>query len=140
MDTNVYFFDIGGTLGTFELSSQDPLVIKSFTPLPNVGSSLRRLRSVHRRLGIISDIGPVTGEAVQQVKSALAGAGLLSAFENELLLFGAKNSESIFRTAAATVGFSSRPNACAFVGENPNEREFALLAGLAALHPAVIIW
>jgi len=119
MDTNVYFFDIGGTLGTVELSSQDPLVIKSFTPLPNVGSSLRRLRSVHRRLGIISDIGPVTGEAVQQVKSALAGAGLLSAFENELLLFGTKNSESIFRTAAATVGFSSRPNACAFVGENP---------------------
>ena len=140
MDTNVYFFDIDGTLGTVELSSQDPLVIKSFTPLPNVGSSLRRLRSVHRRLGIISDIGPVTGEAVQQVKSALAGAGLLSAFENELLLLGAKNSESIFRTAAATVGFSSRPNACAFVGENPNEREFALLAGLAALHPAVIIW
>src|SRR5215469_13286368 len=72
MDTNVYFFDIGGTLGTVELSSQDPLVIKSFTPLPNVGSSLRRLRSVHCRLGIISDIGPVTGEAVQQVKSALA--------------------------------------------------------------------
>src|SRR5215813_366611 len=90
MDTIVYFFDIGGTVGTVELSSQDPLVIKSFTPLPNVGSSLRRLRSVHRRLGIISDIGPVTGEAVQQVKSALASAGLLSAFENELLLFGTK--------------------------------------------------
>ena len=94
MDTNVYFFDIGGTLGTVELSSQDPLVIITFTPLPNVGSSLHRLRSAHCRLGIISDIGPVTSEAVQQVKSALAGAGLLSAFENELLLFGAKNSKS----------------------------------------------
>jgi len=140
MDTNVFFFDIGGTLGTVDLISQDPLVIRSFTPLPNVGSSLHRLHSAHCRLGIISDIGPVTSQAVQQIKSALAGAGLLSAFENELLLFGAKNSESIFRRAVAAAGPSSRPNACAFVGENPNEREFALLAGLAALHPAVIIW
>jgi FMN phosphatase YigB (HAD superfamily) len=140
MDTNVFFFDIGGTLGTVELFSRDPLVVRSFTPLPNVESSLRRLRSAHCRLGIISDIGPVTSEAVQQVKSALAGAGLLSAFENELLLFGAKNSESIFRTAVATAGSSSHPNACAFIGENPNEREFAVLVGLAALHPAVVIW
>src|SRR5215467_2320421 len=90
MDTNVYFFDIGGTLGTVELSSQDPLVIRSFTPFPNVGSGLRRLGSAHCRLGIISDIGPVTSEAVQQVKSALAGTGLLSAFENGLLLFWCK--------------------------------------------------
>ena len=140
MHTNVFFFDIRGTLGTVELSSQDPLVIKSFTPFPNVGSSLGRLGSAHCRLGIISDIGPVTSEAVQQVKSALTSAGLLSAFENALLLFGAKNNESIFRTAVATAGSSSHPNACAFVGENPNERGFALLAGLAALDPAVVIW
>ena len=57
----------------------------------------------------------------------------------ELIFFGRKTSPAIFANAVRKCGRQHCANSCAFVGEDPAEREFALQAGLAALSPGVII-
>ena len=57
-------------------------------------------------------------------------------FEPNLLIYGEKNSPEIFRHAAQRAGSAATPGRCLYVGEDRNERSFALEAGFrVAPHP-----
>ncbi|MBP2315831.1 HAD family hydrolase [Azospirillum soli] len=131
METNVLFFDIGGTLADASALSGVTLTVR-----PNVLQSLQRLRSAGARLGIISNIGTLAPDAV---KAALTACGLMPYFEPALIVFGVKDAPAIFLDAALRAGLGDRPNRCAYIGESPEERDLAIQAGLAALAPGVVL-
>ena len=120
------FFDIGGTLGRVQFSTAGDKIdhIDVFTEVPEV---LRTLNDRGVGLGIISDPGPIGPNIV---KAALDAAGLLQFFDSSLIVFGVKDSTSIFLEAIGLAGQKHAPQNCLFVGENANERDFAQLAGL----------
>jgi len=129
METNklsTVFFDIGETLGSVRLSASADR-IERIDVFPQVPGILRALGTRGARLGIISNRGSI-GE--DQVKQALDEGGLLSFFDPALIIFGRKDSTAIFREAARLADRADAPQSCLFVGENPNERDFAALAGL----------
>jgi FMN phosphatase YigB (HAD superfamily) len=130
METDILFFDIGGTLADVELPNLKLL------PRAHVLDTLHRLRLAGCQLGIISDNGTTDPNAI---KNALGVCGLMAELAPELIFFGKKTSSTIFAESVRKCGRQDRANSCAFVGENPAERAFALQAGLAALSPDVII-
>jgi len=129
-ETDILFFDIGGTLADVEFS---PLKL---LPRPHVLDCLQRLKLAGCQIGIISDNGAIDPGAI---KNALTVCGLMEHLAPLLIFFGRKTSPAIFADAVRKCGRQHRANSCAFVGENPAEREFALQAGLAALSPSVVI-
>ena len=128
MAIDTVFFDIGQTLGVPSISPAGRL--ERLALFPGVADALAELRTLEVRLGIISNIGPVTDENVAAVREALADAGILDSFAPELLVFGAKDSPEIFTRAAALAGHENEPAKCAFVGETQAERDFAHTAGI----------
>src|SRR5215212_5031362 len=125
------FFDIGNTLGSARLSSRQRL--ERLDVYPQVPEVLRGLRDRGVRLGIVSNIGQETEENVRRV---LEEARLYDFFEPDLLVYGPKDSPDIFRRAAERAGHSSSPERCLYVGEDRDERGYALEAGFrVAPHP-----
>ncbi len=130
METDILFFDIGGTLADVELPGLKLL------PRPHVLDTLQRLGLAGCQIGIISDNGTIDPGVI---KSALNACGLTVHLVPELIFFGRKTSPAIFMESVRKCGRQRHANSCAFVGEDPAERAFALQAGLAALSPGVVI-
>lgn len=94
---------------------------------------LQELRRSGVRLGIVSNIGQETEENVRRV---LEEGQIYNLFEPNLLIYGEKNSPEIFRRAAEAAGNSATPERCLYVGEDRDERSYALEAGFrVAPHP-----
>ena len=124
------FFDIGDTLGAVRVAPGGAQL--EITPFPGVVGSLTALRDGGVRLGIISNRGSV---AAAVVEAALDGAGLLTFFERDLVVFGPKDSVEIFEQASSLV---DTPHVLGFVGEDAVERDFARLAGYRTCPAAVL--
>lgn len=123
------FFDLGDTLGKAVLSPE-PVHLVGFTVFPFVPALLEDLQDRGIRLGIISNTGDDNGLKVDEI---LAAAGIRRFFEDALRLYSkdiglSKNSEQIFRLAAGRAGVAT--NACMFVGEDDQERNYAQGAGM----------
>jgi bacterial leucyl aminopeptidase len=131
------FFDIGNTLGSARLSSRPPHRLERLDVYPQVPAVLDELRDNGVRLGIVSTVGQETEENVRRV---LEEARLYDFFEPNLLVYGTKDSPEIFRGAAERAGHSSSPERCLYVGEDRDERGYALEAGLrVAPHPRLAL-
>lgn len=134
------FFDLGDTLGT-PVVSPPPVHLTEFEVFPFVPSLLQQLKLRGLRLGLISNTGQETGEAVDQI---LQVAGILEFFEPPLRIYSkdvglTKADPEIFRLAAARAGFSGSPRSCLFVGEDAGERDTAVIAGLRVRsHPLLV--
>src|SRR5215210_2584677 len=127
------FFDIGNTLGSARLSPREPHRLERLDVYPQVPEVLDELRNNGVRLGILSNIGQETEENVSRV---LEEARLYDFFDPNLLVYGPKDSPDIFRRAAERAGHSSSPERCLYVGEDRDERGYALEAGFrVAPHP-----
>lgn len=124
----IIFFDIGSTLASVGVAADGSL---TFKPLPRVIEALGTIGNT--RKGIISNPGP--GDAAL----AKARAALTTTFgayftDHSLVHWGPKNSRHIFDHAISKSG--ELPNSCIFIGEDPQERQFANEAGLrTAPHP-----
>lgn len=114
------FFDIGDTLGSVRIAG-DGIAIDAF---PGVVPALRALHDDGVRLGILSHRGSIPAAAV---RSALDLIGVLALLDPDLIVFGRKDSATIFGQAADLV---AAPRTVTFVGENAAERAFAREAGL----------
>jgi hypothetical protein len=133
------FFDIGGTLGEPRLSPQPPFRLEALDVYPYIPAVLRELRDQSARLGIMSNIGVVTPAQIAAVQRALTNAGIGDFFSADLLVWGRKDNPGIFALAVAQAGAAS-PDRCVFVGEDAQERQFALQAGMrAAPHPMLAL-
>ncbi|HEV7404255.1 MAG TPA: HAD family hydrolase [Chthoniobacteraceae bacterium] len=129
------FFDLGDTLGT---AIGTPAGLK-FEPFQFAAGVLTELRAGSLRLGVISNTG---AESRATLDKMLEDAQLLAFFEPALLIYSSevgleKDSPAIFQLAAERAG---EPAAhCLFVGENAEERGFALEGGLAVCpHPLLV--
>ncbi len=140
MDTQplqVAFFDIGNTLGAVRLSPRPPHRLERLDVYPQVSDVLQELRRSGVRLGIVSNIGQETEENVRRV---LEEGQIYDFFEPRLLVYGAKDSPEIFRRAAEQAGNSATPERCLYVGEDRDERSYALEAGFrVAPHPRLAL-
>jgi phosphoglycolate phosphatase-like HAD superfamily hydrolase len=135
---SVVFFDIGNTLASVRVST-DGRDIESLIVYPEILSVLETLREKGARLGILSDRGAIPEE---RVNAALDQAGLLGQFDQQLILYGAKDSTLLFEQAAAAAkNPGERPShRLLFVGEDATERSFARLADfLVAPHPSLAV-
>jgi bacterial leucyl aminopeptidase len=104
---------------------------------PQVPAVLQELRDSGVRLGIVSNIGQETGENVRRV---LEEGQIYDFFEPSLLIYGEKDSPEIFRRAAERAGHSATPERCLYVGEDRDERSYALEAGFrVAPHPRLAL-
>ncbi|MEU1511595.1 HAD family hydrolase [Streptomyces sp. NPDC005811] len=134
----VLFFDIGATLADAAVGADGSLTLR---PRPRVLAVLDAFAEV--RKGIVSN--PGQGEAAV----ARAASALRTAFpgrfpDEELVLWGAKDSSAIFERAVAATARDGVPavpaDACVFVGEDARERAFAAEAGLrTAPHPVLTL-
>lgn len=135
------FFDIGNTLASVRVSGSGDR-IEELIPYPDALVALAELRDAGVRLGILSDPGPIP---TREVEAALGRAGLLSFFEEALLLYGPKDSPRLFEQAATAVRTLVGPGgeeapALLFVGEDAAERVQARSAGfLVAPHPRLAL-
>jgi hypothetical protein len=121
----VAFFDIGNTLGAVRLSPRPPHRLERLDVYPQVSDVLQDLRRSGVPLGIVFNIGQQTEEDVRRV---LEVGHIYDFFEPDLLIYGAKDSPEIFRHAAEQAGSAATPERCLYVGEDRNERSFALEA------------
>ena len=127
------FFDIGNTLGSTRLSPRQPHRLERLDVYPQVPVILAELRGDGVRLGIISNVGQETEEDVRRV---LEESHIYDFFEPSLLVYGEKDSPEIFRRGAEQAGHSATPERCLYVGEDRDERRYALEAGFrVAPHP-----
>jgi phosphoglycolate phosphatase-like HAD superfamily hydrolase len=117
----VTFFDIGDTLVSVTISPSGDR-IERLAVHANVPGVLAELGARGVRLGIISDRGPIPAEEVDR---ALQAAGLWGFLEPGLVVYGPKDTPSIFEQAATRAGVAEL---LLFVGENAGERAQALLA------------
>jgi bacterial leucyl aminopeptidase len=137
----VAFFDIGNTLASVRVSPTENR-IEEITVFPDVPPVLEELRSTGVRLGILSSIGTVPEENVNE---ALANSGLFSYFDRNLVLYGPKDSPRLFEQAAARVlhaveGNDETPRTTLFVGEDSVERAQARAGDfLVAPHPRLAL-
>ncbi len=100
---------------------------------PQVPAVLQGLRDSGVRLGIIPDVGQ---ENEEDVRRALEEGRIYDSFEPNLLVYGQKNSPEVFGRAAQQAGHSATPERCVYVGEDRDERSYALEAGFrVAPHP-----
>ena len=98
---------------------------------------LQELRDIGVRLGIVSNIGQETEENVRRV---LEEGQIYDFFEPSLLIYGEKVSPEIFRRAAERAGNYATPERCLYVGEDRDERSYALEAGFCvAPHPRLAL-
>jgi len=123
------FFDLGATLVDAVLNPDRSL--KAFIVLPGAREVLQALKKKKIRMGIISDNGSHPPAAVRK---ALTGARLLPFFTKKLVLLSSevrldKTSPAIFRLALDRAG-AVDPRECMFVGDDPDERRMARLAGM----------
>lgn len=123
------FFDLGATLVDAVVNPDTSL--KAFIVLPGAREALQALKKKKIRMGIISDNGSHPPAAV---KKALAGAKLLPFFAKKLILLSSevrldKTTPAIFRLALDRAG-AIDPRECMFVGDDPDERRMARLAGM----------
>ena len=133
----IVFFDIGNTLGSVRFSADQPHRIERLDVYPQVPSVLQELRDRGIQLGVISDVGQ---ESEQNVRRLLEEGNVYELFEEGLLVYGEKDSPDIFRLAAERAGHSDTPSRCLYVGENRQERGYALEAGLrVAPHPRLAL-
>jgi bacterial leucyl aminopeptidase len=131
------FFDIGNTLGSVRLSPRPPHRLKRLDLYPQVSDVLQELRRNGVRLGIVSNIGQETAEDVRRV---LEEGQIYDLFEPSLLIYGEKDSPEIFRRAAEQTGNAATPERCVYVGEDREERSYALEAGFrVAPHPRLAL-
>ncbi|MCI0615926.1 HAD hydrolase-like protein, partial [bacterium] len=128
----VVFFDIGDTLAIPILSESNHL--EKFTVLPKVKEVLELLKAEGMRIGIISNPG---GESPVNVKAALQECGLLQFIDENIIIFGSKDSPAIFITASQKANHPS--DQCVFVGESSSERSFAIEAGFLRVSPHPIL-
>jgi bacterial leucyl aminopeptidase len=104
---------------------------------PQVLAVLQELRDSGVWLGIISNIGQETEE---DVRRALEEGQIYDFFEPDLLIYGEKDSPEIFSRAAERAGHSATPERCLYVGEDRDERSYALEAGFrVAPHPCLAL-
>ena len=123
------FFDLGATLVDAVVNPDTSL--KAFKVLPGAREALQALKKKKMRMGIISDNGSHPPAAVRK---ALTGAKLLPFFTKKLVLLSSevrldKTSPAIFRLALDRAG-AIDPRECMFVGDDPDERRMARLAGM----------
>jgi bacterial leucyl aminopeptidase len=132
--TSVVFFDIGGTLGSVQISPEgSPIRLEVYS---EARETLDLLRQQQVRMGIISNPGSASPATVEGL---LESSGIRSFFDPALLVFGSKNSAEIFGRAAELAGLAATPRQCVFVGEDSRERNFALAAGFrVAPHPRLV--
>jgi hypothetical protein len=104
---------------------------------PQVSAVLQELRDIGVRLGIVSNIGQETEEDVRRV---LEEGQIYDFFDPSLLIYGEKDSPDIFRRAAEQAGNFATPERCLYVGEDRDERSYALEAGFrVAPHPRLAL-
>lgn len=118
----VVFFDIGDTLGRPVLNSEGQLA--RIDIFPEAFEVVKELAEKGLRVGIISDPGSLNTDLIA---SLLQDTGILAFTDSGLLVWGAKNNQTIFNNAATLAGVS--PSECLFVGESNSERSFADAAG-----------
>src|SRR5687767_584320 len=123
------FFDIGDTLASPVLAGS-PRRLASLEVYPYIPKILDGLTADGIPLGLISNIGPVTPENVQDVTEALDAAGLSLYFPEPLRIYGKKDSTAIFLRAATAAGHAGTPGECVFTGEDSAERILAQAAGM----------
>ena len=123
----VVFFDIGQTLGLPRFSQAGEL--EAIDIFPDVPEIFKELKEKNIRIGIISDPGTLD---TSLINALLDDAGVLQYFEADLIVYGRKDSTTIFEDSAAAAAVS--PSACVFVGENASERQFADDAGFAVVN------
>lgn len=124
----VVFFDIGDTLATPVFNPDNSL--GAFNVFPEARTALESIKQRGLRMGIISNPG---NENPENVNLALDRAGLLQFFNEEIIVYGKKDSPAIFISAAEQASVSLAE--CVFVGENGRERSFALAAGFGGVAP-----
>ncbi|MFN6474439.1 MAG: M20/M25/M40 family metallo-hydrolase [Nostoc sp. SerVER01] len=130
----VIFFDIGGTLGT-PIISPFPYRLDGLDVYPYVPEVLRQLRDRNVHIGVISNIGDNTPKNVNTV---LQECQIYDFFDPDLLIYGAKDSSKIFERAAHQAGHADNSKQCLFVGEDSQERSYAMQAGWrVAPHPCL---
>jgi FMN phosphatase YigB (HAD superfamily) len=135
----VVFFDIGDTLAIPRLSGDGSL--QGLAVLPFVPDVLDKLKQISiggtpLRLGMISNTG---SETLTKMRSVLAEAALLDAFDPALLLFSSvegidKSQKQFFLLAAQRAGVP--PECCVYVSESDAERQVAASAKFhTSFHP-----
>lgn len=139
--TPVVFFDIGDTLGVPRLSSP-PYHLEGLDVYPHVPAVLQYLQDNQIRMGIISNTGNETADSVNTV---LEAAGIFNFFELNLLIYSSvvglqKDSPAIFKLVAERAGYSANPAKCLFVGEDSQERSYAIAAGWCVSPHPLLVW
>jgi hypothetical protein len=131
----VAFFDIGNTLASVRVATTESC-IEQMIVYPDVPPVLEALRQEDVRLGILSDRGPIPEENVNE---ALEHAGLIPFFDQNLIIYGPKDSPRLFEQAATRVlhlGGNEALPTLLFVGEDAAERAQARSGDfLVAPHP-----
>ena len=128
-DIEFVFFDIGGTLGNFNPSTN------TLVPFPSSAKLLHTLRDqMGLRIGIITTLGSQLTNP--EALAMLQNAGLKEfldpvGFVSDRDAHTAKPNPAIYKFAADTVGVEI--NRCLYVGENFVEVIGALQAGMKAL-------
>ena len=126
------FFDIGGTLADATVTGTGPDRLIHLTVRDGVLTALSELSQEGLSLGVISNTPSfVTRQAMDD---ALQGAGLLTFFSPDLLIYSSiigidKSSVLIFCYAADLAGHPHNRDQCVFVGEDGEERRIAEEAG-----------
>jgi len=138
------FFDIGNTLGAVHVEGFPPK-LQTIRVYQYCREVLERLSGSGIRLGVISNTGSELREDLIRI---LGEAGVVDFFEPELFLFTSvegveKDSPDIFRRAInrASRQHSGVPDSlrCIYVGEDAQERCFAIEAGmLGCPHPLLV--
>ena len=136
-DAVAVFFDIGDTLASAVVRSGHLVRLE---PYPFVPEVLGRLRSGAGAgtvaLGLISNTG---NESAGRLAALLADAGLADLVDAHLCLFSSvegmdKSQPAFFALAVSRAGVPA--GRCVFVGENADERNVAVTAGLrVSPHP-----
>ena len=136
-DALTAFFDIGETLGSARFSPHLPHRLERLDVYPQVPEVLQGLRDNDVRLGIVSNVGQ---EPAENVRRVLEDGEIYGFFDPDLLVYGEKNSSEVFRRAAELAGHSATPERCVYVGEDRDERGYALEAGFrVAPHPRLAL-
>lgn len=123
---SVVFFDIGDTLGTPVVVGGQLTRIDLFADAFEV---VKELFEKGSRVGVISDPGNLSTDLIE---SLLQDTGILEFIDRDLIVFGVKNSKTIFERAATTAGVAASD--CLYVGESSFERGFAEEAGFSSVN------
>ena len=123
---DVVFLDIGNTLGKLNDAGH-------FVAFPSSGTFLDGLRRIGLRVGVITNLSPMTDDDGWDllVDGGLAPHVERALFVSDVTAGVAKPDPAIFRFAAARAGV--KPERALFVGENLLELAGAAAAGMRTL-------